>query len=92
MDGQTHLRVSFEKVQPIDPANQKWLLTVHFGVAQRRPDAQDMTYSPTVLLRFTPPISGAMAKELPFAIEAGGCHDVEGQHVDDRPHRGATRW
>ena len=69
VDGKTQLRVSFEKVQPIDPANQKWLLTVRFGVAPRRPDAQDITYSPTVLLRFTPPISGAMAKELPFAIE-----------------------
>jgi hypothetical protein len=69
VDGQTRLRVSFERVQPVDPANQKWLLCVRFNVAPRRPDAQDLTYTSTVLLRFTPPIAGAMAKELPFAVE-----------------------
>ena len=69
VDGQTRLRVTLEKVQPIDPANQKWLLTVRFGTAQRLPDLQDLPYSATVLLRFTPPVAGAAPKEIPFTLE-----------------------
>lgn len=69
VSGVTRLRVSFERVLPIDPSNQKWQLTVRFGAAKRRQDADDLPFTPSVLLRFTPPISGAAPKELAFTVE-----------------------
>lgn len=51
----THVRVSFERILPIDPPNQKWQLTVRFGVVKRRQEVNDLAFTPNVLLRFTPP-------------------------------------
>lgn len=67
--GATRVRVNFERALPVDPANQKWLLTVRFGAASRRPNAEDLGFAPSVWLRFTPPISGAAPKELAFTVE-----------------------
>jgi hypothetical protein len=69
VDGQTRLRVSLEKVQPVDPDNQKWLVTLRFGTVHRLPDLQDLPYSATVFLRFTPPVAGGAPKEIPFTLE-----------------------
>lgn len=72
VSGATTLRVVFERMLPIDPINQKWQLTVRFGLAKRHPNIEDLLVTPSVLLRFTPPISGAAPKEKNFTVEHEG--------------------
>jgi hypothetical protein len=67
--GVNRLRVTFERVLPIDAVNQKWQLSVHFGAAHRSPNAEDLPFTTSVWLHFTPPIPGAAAKEMAFTIE-----------------------
>lgn len=69
VSGVTTLRVAFERMLPIDPINQKWQLTVRFSLAKRHPNIEDLLVTPSVLLRFTPPISGTAPKEKNFTVE-----------------------